>query len=134
MPFRFRDSDKYQWLTAGDDVPLAPAVSIGQAVYVICCPHCGHMHEIRSKLDTVGQQIVMKPRCLLIEFANSSGRGLGAWQTIYEAWRKAYPQAGQGEISAVYLGSVSTVHSVAIAMKRLAKYAAPVEQEVKAAA
>jgi hypothetical protein len=133
MPFRLKDSSKYRWLTDIDVVPLAPAVSIGAATYILCCPLCGCCHELIGQTFTsIGQQIVTKPRCLLREFA-SMGRAT-AWKLTYEAWTAQHPDAVQtDEIRCIYLGGIQEIVTVAAAMKALKVYA-QTEQELQAAA
>lgn len=133
MPIRLRDSAKFKWLES--DLPLAPVVSIGAAQYILACPGCGCLHELSGTFTSTGQtRIVTKPRCLLAEFANAGGRGGADWKTIYQNWLKAYPGAAAvSEVRAVYLGSISEIVTVAAAVKAMAAYAQPVEQEAIAA-
>jgi hypothetical protein len=133
MPFRLKDHAKFRWQTDIDVVPLAPAVSIGAAFYVTCCPLCGCCHElIGQTFTTIGQQAVLKPRCLLREFA-SQGRAT-AWKLTYEAWTAQHPDAVQtDEIRCIYLGGIQEIVTVAAAMKALAAYATPAPEVSKAA-
>lgn len=134
MPFRLRDSAKFKWHTGPDDKPLAPVVRIGMTFYISVCPICSCLHELTGqRFEATGEQIVTRPRCLLVEFATTGGLGSSAWRAVYENWLKAHPQAASvSDVQAVYLGSVATVSTTAQAVKALAKYALP-EQEAKAA-
>ena len=110
MHVRLKAATKFEWLA--DDttgLPLAAVATFGGVPYVLICPLCGCIHELRGQpFDQIGQEATVKPRCLLREFAGQP-RSIGQrtpWQTIYEGWLSKHPKAaGHSAIRAVFVGA-----------------------------
>lgn len=82
---------EFEWkLDNATGLPVAPVTILGRGRWILCCPLCSCVHEIRGKVDST----VYTPRCLLREFAAQSQRHMGAnWKNIYGQWLQLHPLA-----------------------------------------
>lgn len=92
MPIVAKDWQKrFIWtIELQSGAPVADVVDLGGIPYLSVCPLCGCLHEAQRG-TTTGD--VIKPRCLLREFAH--GRAAGHWRFMYDKWLEKFPQAAK---------------------------------------
>ena len=111
MPVLLAAHTKFKWLecdTTG--LPLAAVASYGDVAYVLTCPLCSHMHELRpagkhgtggASFKAVGDEATITPRCLVREYA-AQVRTHG--QTA--PWLNDHPVAADHtDVRCVYVGA-----------------------------
>lgn len=108
-----------------EGVPAAETVVLAGRAWILCCPLCGCMHEVRSgQVD--GQY---RPDCLLRRLARMAparGAGGGAdWPALLAQWERAYPgAAAQDTVALLSPASVEALRANQQPARRAARKAA----------
>lgn len=81
-----------------DGVPAAETVVLAGHAWILCCPLCGCLHEVRGG-QTEG---AYRPDCLLRRLAAMPAvRGVHAgadWARVLALWQSAYPAAAHDTV------------------------------------
>ena len=82
MPFKLPDEQKrYRWNLSADGLPVGKVERWGNIPYLLVCPLCGMLHEIRGGSTlTIGE---FEPACIVKQ----------THKTVYAEWIAKYPQA-----------------------------------------
>lgn len=115
MPFKIVDEQrKFKWSLSAE-LPIGECEQWGSALYCLCCPLCGMLHEIRgATADAVGEY---QPHCIVKT----------THKATYAEWLKKHPESA--DYSRVWLMMRRPIQIVPFAAEKSPETALQPESE-----